>query len=1227
MKSKFYLPKIAAALLALLFFSLPNLNAQDCPANGCEVKECSASAVLNILDVYTSMSFRNDITNLRHWMIFTNDAGTLRMNCDGTATLTGTLYHSSNSDSLDVFPCESGLWEVNVNMVNRQNYDDWTAGGGSYYHRCDSTSMVQLDYDYYELGEAVITGTSECNMGEKIILTIKPEDGTIAWQVGDGAHNVDDPDCSYSIGGWYYYTTCGPTAEAVFGAAGRGDLHVDLDNCTESVQSPDTDGDGVCDADDICLGGDDSADADGDGVPDYCDVDNDSDGDGVVDIKDVCEGGDDNQDEDCNGVPDDCESKSMVTQCDLNPYDTDAFALGYWFYDEDGVKLPTKFFNFDAAGGKLTQYDDGTANYSGTIVNTEDPNDQYYFCMNFKNKMNWTEWSAIGRDYKLKEACNGDEYLYWDFYEIDGSNSFVRGLGINDSIEYVISHYPTNNENGVQVGYGGHNSAPNCEYSIGAWFDLTINGEKVGKGDIHSILDNCNIQPCSVAGPDDSDGDGVCDSRDVCDGGDDLQDFDCDGIPDDCEEGSIIQQCSLNPLAPGSFNLGFHFDVGQNAPYNWSYYNFDENGGTFTQFSDGSANYQGNIVNTADSTDTWKICVNMKFKRNWAQWSELGREAVIQGNACTGDEYLYWDYFEINPSTSFLLGYGENSGTDYEIGHYPADHTHGAQVGIMGQNNNNYCDYGIGAWWTLLENGEVVGKGDIHSYFDNCDFSYCTPMGDGDSDMDGVCDFKDVCEGQDDTQDYDCDGIPNLCEQNAIDQRCDLMPFEVGEFALGFHFDVGTTPPYNWQMYNFDADGGKLTQYSDGTANYQGTIVNLDDPTDSWEFKVNFINKRNWTEWSALGRDYKAQGATCGGSEYEFFDFYEINANTSTLVGLGDNAGATMTLTHFPVDYNYGAQVGYGAHNSAPNCNFSIGAWFGIELNGVLVGKGDIHSSLNCEFSVVDIDVILQGPANDSLFLNDIEADLGGGKAPEVYGNWMMKDLLRYEGLIPNEQPYGNLAEFNYNGTEAATDDVLAVTGRNAIVDWILVEVRDAADAANIIETRAALLQRDGDVVDVDGHSTLPFDLPPGEYHIAVRHRNHLGLMTANTVTIGGGTTHVDFTDPSTECYGQNACIALDDNTMALWAGTPQGSRDIIFQGAQNGLNEIFFDIMTASENGDYQINYILNEYTKSDLDMNCQAIYQGSSNDGNIIFFNVLTHPDNNDFSTNFIIQEQLPE
>ena len=77
---------------------------------------------------------------------------------------------------------------------------------------------------------------------------------------------------------------------------------------------PDSDTDGVCDAQDSCEDGDDRLDTDGDGVPDACDScpggDDalDSDRDGVCDALDACPDGDDALDADADEVPDACDT-------------------------------------------------------------------------------------------------------------------------------------------------------------------------------------------------------------------------------------------------------------------------------------------------------------------------------------------------------------------------------------------------------------------------------------------------------------------------------------------------------------------------------------------------------------------------------------------------------------------------------------------------------------------------------------------------------------------------------------------------------------------------------------------------------------------------------------------------------------------------------------------------------------------------------------------------------
>ncbi len=83
--------------------------------------------------------------------------------------------------------------------------------------------------------------------------------------------------------------------------------------------TPDGDGDGVPDDEDICPGGDDALDGDGDGVPDFCDpcphdAENDADGDGVCGDVDNCPGGDDNLNTDGDALPD---------FCDVCPFDTE----------------------------------------------------------------------------------------------------------------------------------------------------------------------------------------------------------------------------------------------------------------------------------------------------------------------------------------------------------------------------------------------------------------------------------------------------------------------------------------------------------------------------------------------------------------------------------------------------------------------------------------------------------------------------------------------------------------------------------------------------------------------------------------------------------------------------------------------------------------------------------------------------------------------------------------
>jgi hypothetical protein len=86
---------------------------------------------------------------------------------------------------------------------------------------------------------------------------------------------------------------------------------------------------------------------------------------------------------------------------------------------------------------------------------------------------------------------------------------------------------------------------------------------------------------------------------------------------------------------------------------------------------------------------------------------------------------------------------------------------------------------------------------------------------------------------------------------------------------------------------------------------------------------------------------------------------------------------------------------------------------------------------------------------------------------------------------------------------------VFGVTGNDAIVDWVFVELRDRNNMSNVVVTRSALLQRDGDVVDVDGVSPLCFT-GPGRFALLYHHSSPQPLWCDD-----GGTEAADNTSGS----------------------------------------------------------------------------------------------------------------
>ncbi|HRD54112.1 MAG TPA: proprotein convertase P-domain-containing protein, partial [Flavobacteriales bacterium] len=205
----------------------------------------------------------------------------------------------------------------------------------------------------------------------------------------------------------------------------------------------------------------------------------------------------------------------------------------------------------------------------------------------------------------------------------------------------------------------------------------------------------------------------------------------------------------------------------------------------------------------------------------------------------------------------------------------------------------------------------------------------------------------------------------------------------------------------------------------------------------------------------------------------------------------------------------------------------------------------------------------------------------------------LMSDALRAGGLVPLQEPYAALG-YIYTGVNPTntTPAVLAITGNNAVVDWVIVELRAAANPAQVVASRPALLKRNGAVTAPDGVSNIVFVAPQTSYHVAIRHRNHLGVMTAAPELLNQFGILVDFTDPAYPAYGTNGRKPVGA-AMALWAGDVGTDRVLRYVGENNDRDPILVAI-----GGSVPTATVAGQYLREDVNLDGTVKYVGDGND-----------------------------
>lgn len=146
----------------------------------------------------------------------------------------------------------------------------------------------------------------------------------------------------------------------------------------------------------------------------------------------------------------------------------------------------------------------------------------------------------------------------------------------------------------------------------------------------------------------------------------------------------------------------------------------------------------------------------------------------------------------------------------------------------------------------------------------------------------------------------------------------------------------------------------------------------------------------------------------------------------------------------------------------------------------------------------------------------------------------IMDTTLKREGLIPkNLQPFAG-PPWNYDGLERIT------SVPDSVVDWIFVELRDSLNPEIVVASRAALLKKDGKIIDILSYLTLGSsdvifsDVSPGNYYIAIKHRNHLSVMSSSPVFLPNAS---EFIFSNSNTWGTNAMKDLGGSKFGMWAG------------------------------------------------------------------------------------------
>lgn len=476
-----------------------------------------------------------------------------------------------------------------------------------------------------------------------------------------------------------------------------------------------------------------------------------------------------------------------------------------------------------------------------------------------------------------------------------------------------------------------------------------------------------------------------------------------------------------------------------------------------------------------------------------------------------------------------------------------------------GYTSNNHYFYGDiilepGAYF--LEKGNVIFQGDYQHNVDLADgyavFGETTVAGSKNSNNKGlsvivtadsqdsyVSVFRDLTIGNGSLQ----------LEDNTLKAYENISINDGGELILS----EGTAMKIkeNKQLNVFA--GGYFKSY--GTAQKPVSVSRMDNSTGFYGFYVNLNGNiaASHTIFEYMNTDgirMKYGSLIDTGYPFDYCVFRNGEAN-GTFLFINTTQCLTIANAVFE-DNTYGSTYNVGRDLNVGSVTFK---WAKGDFAGE-THEYDYYGNVYWDYTPLQISakVFLEGPFNGSGMNVDINSK------------------------IPLTQPYSG-SPWNYNGTES----VSAITNPN-IVDWVLLELRAtkywASTTTNesVIARRACFLLNDGTLIDTDNSTTIPFNAALGadeSVFLVVKHRNHLGVLSAWALTQSGGVYNYDFSTGPGQVVGSNQGNKfLGNGIWGMYAGDSNADGTINY----NDINAVWKNMAGSSE------------YHQSDLNMDAQT-------------------------------------